>query len=304
MIFSKIRFYKLSDDFSIDEKSLSDSISPFIFKKIDKNQVSSHGFVNPFTQYPDKPVYGVGDGFLLTIREDSKPIPASALKRKVSFRIKELEKSKGGDKATKDEKQDIKEQVISEILSAFPPDFIKTKFIEFLVFPKQKLIALNSTSAKDCEFALSVMRGALGSLSAFEFEPVGIPSTIMTSWLQDGESVPDEFSVLDECQLRDSGDEKGAVAHCKKQDLASDEVTGHIDAGKEVIMLYVEWNDSLRFKLKSDLTIASISYTDVLKETLKTDSGDGKAIQKFDADLALISGNIKMLAPSLLKAFA
>lgn len=302
MLFGKVKFYKINKDFPIDEQSLTNSLSKYLFQKIDRTQVSTQGFVNPFSQYADKPVYGMTGAFMVCLREDSKPIPASAIKRKTNFRVRELEKKKG-EKATKEEKDDIKDQVTSEMVSQFPLDFVKTKHVNAIIFPKNNLLAIDTTSSKDCELIMAMLRTAIGTLPVIEFEADSMPTMVMTEWLRDSSSVPDSIELGHECQLKDESDEKGAVVACKNQELASDEIEAHLDAGKVVSMVSVEWNDSLRFKIKDDLTIVGISYTDFLKERLKDDSGEGKAPEKFDAELAIAVENLRMLAPNILEMF-
>lgn len=302
MLFNKVKFFKINKDFPVDESSLTKSLEAHLFTKIDKTQMSTQGFVNPFTHYADKPVYGMSGTFMVTLREDSKSIPAAAVKRKANLRIKELEKSKG-EKASKDEKIDIKDQVLSEMCSAFPHDFVKDKYISAIIFPKEKLIAIDSVSDKDCELILTMLRTSIGTLPVIEFESDSIPTQVMTDWLKDESSVPDELNLLQECQLKDELDDGGAVATFKNQELNCDEIEGHLDAGKVASIVAVEWNDSLKFKIREDLTIHGVSYTDFVKDRLKDDSGEGAPIQKFDAEVALTVENLRMLAPNLLEIF-
>lgn len=304
MLFSKTKFYKINKDFPINEQSLNQSLSKYLFKKIEKSQLSTQGFVNPFSLYPDNAVYVMSGAFMVCLREDSKSIPASAVKRKVLYRVRELEKNRGGEKASKEEKDDIKEQVLSEMISSFPLDFVKTKHINAIIFPKSNLLAIDSTSSKDCELMMAMLRTAIGTLPVIEFESDSIPSTVMTGWLRDTSSLPDELQLGEECQLKDEADDRGAVVVCKNQDLTSDEIECHLDSGKVVSMLAVEWNDSLFFKIKDDLTIVGASYTDFVKERIKDDSGEGKAPEKFDAELAITVENLQMLAPNLIAMFS
>jgi len=303
MLFSKVKFFKINKDFPIDEKSLSQSLNAHLFTKIEKTQISTQGFVNPFNQFANNPVYGVSGSFLVTLREDSKSIPPSAVKRKTDYRVRELEKKKG-EAASKEDKLEIKEQVLSEMISAFPLDFIKTKYINAIIFPSEQYIAIDSVSTKDCESMKGMLKASIGALPVIDYECDSMPSSVMTSWLQDEENVPDELTILQECQLKDDVDERGAVVHCKNQDLSAEEVESHLDAGKVAVMIAVEWNDSLKFKLKEDLTIQGISYSELMKERLKDDCGDGAASSRFDAELALTVESLRMLAPNILQIFA
>lgn len=303
MLFSKVKYYRLTKPLSLAENDLRRSLEPSLFRPIEKSQVSCQGFVNPQNLRSENPIHGVTDTFLLCLRIDSKSIPASTVKKKTLDRVRQLEKSKG-DKASKEEKEDIKEQVTSEMVSSYPLDFVKSKHVYVLLMPNEDLIAINSASPGECELVLSMLRKVLGSLPVVEFEVGSMPSAVMTQWLKDESDVPDEIIILQEAQLRDELDEKGATAHIKNQDLTSEEIMTHLESGKVVIMLSVEWNDSLSFKIKDDLTIVGISYTEFLKERLKSEGEGADAMQKFDSEIVLTVESLKQLAPNLQQLFA
>ena len=302
MLFSKFRIFKFSEAFELSDQQIADMLSASLFKRIERPQVQSSGFVNPFTLYPDKPVYSRSGFVLLTLRVDSKPIPASAVKAKVKQRVKEAEKRNNGEKLAKEEKEAIKEQVTSEMIANFPMEFVKTKHIYALFLREEQVLLVNSTSSSDIELILGSIRGAFGSLPVMDFETLSAPMLVMSSWLQN-EKAASSFEILDECQMRDVSDEKGAVVQFKKHDLSATEVVSHLDNGMGVSMLSLLWNDSLKFKLRSDLAITGVAYSDILKESLKERSSDGGASKSFDAEIFTFTENAAMLIPSLETAF-
>lgn len=303
MIFPQARYFKISKQLDLTEANISKSLDQFLFKNIEKTQQSTSGFVNPFSQYQKNPVYGMSGAYMVCLRTDSKTIPPSAVKRKTDKKVKEQEKVRG-EKLNKADKDDIKEQVLSEMLAAFPLDFVKTKYVYGIIYIKEQLFVIDTASDADAELITTLLRRALGVFPVLDLESNSSPSVVMTSWLQDEDNIPDEVEVKQECQLVDAADEVGSAVHCKKQDLFAEEVAGHIDAGKEVSMIHVLWNDSLEFKLRSNLTISGIKLTDLLKEQLKQDAGEGGMAEKFDAEVAVVVDNMRMLAPYLLKIFS
>lgn len=296
-----MKVYQIKDGFSVNEQKLDGSLSSSKFKDIDRTQVTSSGFVNPLSKSVESFVHGVSDAFLVTLRLDSKSIPAAAVNKKTKQRIKDLEARKL-DKATKDEKTEIKEAVLAELTASFPVDFIKTNYLSALIMPSDGFIIVDSTSTTQCELILSKLRSALGSLPIIDFETESLPSQIMTDWVKTGD-LPEEIALLGNCSLVDESTDAGSQAVLKNYELSSDEILGLVDAGMVVSQISLVWNDSLNMKIDADLAISGVGYTDVLKEQNKESSKESDFASRFDAELYIITENIKMLLPNLQQIF-
>lgn len=301
MLFSKMKVYQIKDGFSVNEQQLNTALSGSKFKDVDRSQISSSGFVNPLSKSLDSFVHGVSDAFMVTIRIDSKSIPAAAVNKKTKQRIKDLEARKL-DKATKDEKTEIKEAVLAELTASFPVDFIKTSFISALIMPADGFIVVDSTSTTQCELVLSRLRSAIGSLPIVDFETESLPSQVMTEWVKTGD-LPDEIKLLGNCSLVDESTDAGSQAVLKNYELNSDEILGLVDAGMVVSHIALVWNDSLNMKLDADLAITGVGYTDLLKEQNKDSEKGGDFATRFDSELYMVTENIKMLLPNLQDIF-
>lgn len=301
MLFSKMKIYQLKGGFSVNEQQLNTALSGSKFKEVDRTQLTSAGFVNPLSKSLDSFVHGVSDAFMVTLRVDSKSIPAAAVNKKTKHRIKDLEARKL-DKATKDEKAEIKDAVLAELTASFPVDFIKTSFISALIMPADGFVIVDSTSATQCELILSRLRSAIGSLPVIDFETESLPSQVMTEWVKTGD-LPDEIKLLGNCSLVDESTDAGSQAVLKNYELNSDEILGLVDAGMVVSHIALVWNDSLNMKLDADLAISGVGYTDLLKEQNKDSEKDGDFASRFDAQLYIVTANIKMLLPNLQDIF-
>lgn len=301
MLFSKMKIYQVKDGFSVNEQQLNTALSGSKFKDVDRTQLTSVGFVNPLSKSLDNFVHGVSDAFMVTLRVDSKSIPAAAVNKKTKQRIKDLEARKL-DKATKDEKTEIKDAVLAELTASFPVDFIKTSFISALIMPADGFVIVDSTSTTQCELILSRLRSAIGSFPIIDFETESLPSQVMTEWVKTGD-LPDEIKLLGNCSLVDESTDAGSQAVLKNYELNSDEILGLVDAGMVVSHIALVWNDSLNMKLDADLAISGVGYTDLLKEQNKDSEKDGDFASRFDAQLYMVTANIKMLLPNLQDIF-
>ncbi|MDE9443907.1 recombination-associated protein RdgC, partial [Xenorhabdus bovienii] len=91
------------------------------------------------------------------------------------------------------------------------------------------------------------------------------------------------------------------VIRCKHQDLITDEIATHIESGKYVTKLALEWEERIQFTLSDDFTIKKIKFSEALRE--QNDDIDREDFaQRFDADFVLFSGELSRMFDSLINA--
>jgi recombination associated protein RdgC len=122
----------------------------------------------------------------------------------------------------------------------------------------------------------------------------------MTQWLRD-ENIPEDMLLGDECELRESS-EDGSILRCKRQDLSAEEVTMHLNAGKQAYKVAIEWGEKFSAILNDDLTIKRLKFDDTLLAEAD-DEGADDAAAKFDADFAIMTLTLAAFLPRLLEYF-
>lgn len=80
--------------------------------------------------------------------------------------------------------------------------------------------------------------------------------------------------------------------------LEAEEIAKHITGGKEVTKLAMTWYDRISFVLHENGQIKRLQALDLLKEQADSDAQD----DAFDADFALMTGELKKLLPALVDA--
>ena len=84
--------------------------------------------------------------------------------------------------------------------------------------------------------------------------------------------------------------------------MTGDEIRGHLEAGKQVTQLGLIWSERVAFVLDEALVIRRLRFLDVVRETLR-ESGTDSPEAIFDAEFALMTGELALLLPRLLEVF-
>jgi recombination associated protein RdgC len=116
----------------------------------------------------------------------------------------------------------------------------------------------------------------------------------MSEWLSSKEA-PAGFSIDRECELKQPDSEKSTVRYARHT-LDIDEVGEHIKQGKLPTQLALTWNNRVSFVLTETLALKKIKLLDVVIEGAAKEDGG------FDADVAIITGELRQLIPDLLEA--
>ena len=139
----------------------------------------------------------------------------------------------------------------------------------------------------------------MGSLPVRPLSVKIAPSATLTDWVKTQQAAPD-FFVLDECELRDTG-EDGGIVRCKRQDLTSDEIQLHLSTGKQVTQLALAWQDKLSFVLDDKMVIKRLRFEELLQDQAEEDGGE-EALSQLDASFTLMMLTFGDFLPALFEA--
>jgi recombination associated protein RdgC len=127
------------------------------------------------------------------------------------------------------------------------------------------------------------------------------PASAMAVWLAEKEA-PAGFSIDRECELKQPDTEKATVRYARHT-LDIDEVGEHVRQGKLPTQLALTWAGRVSFVLTEALTLKKIKLLDVVLEGSGADAGASQKDEGgFDADVALFTGELKLLIPALIEA--
>jgi recombination associated protein RdgC len=243
----------------------------------------------------------VGGHMLLKLCTEKRAVPSSAVKAAVDERVEKYKAETGNERVPSKVKKEFKEEVLLDLL---PRAFSKRSTTLIWVDPENRMLVVDSGSLAGADRVVSSLLAALlevpGGGPALDLEMVQTqesPAVSMSHWLSTREA-PWRFTVDRDCELK-TPDEQKATVRYSRHTLEIDEVAQHITAGKVPTQLALTWNDRVSFVLTEAGQVRKLKLLDVVMEGVDK---PGKGEDGFDADAAILTGELSALIPDLLEA--
>jgi recombination associated protein RdgC len=296
MWFRNLLVYRLTQDLPFDAQALETALAAKPARPCASQELSTYGFIAPFGKGEDAPLVHVSQDFMLiAARKEDRILPGSVVRDALKEKVEEIEAEQMR-KVYKKERDQIKDEIIQAFL---PRAFIRRSATFAAIAPKLGLILVNAASPKRAEDLLSTLREAIGSLPVRPLTVKVAPTATLTEWVKTQQAA-EHFTVLDECELRDT-QEDGGIIRCKRQDLTSEEIQLHLSAGKQVTQLSLAWQDKLSFVLDDKTIIKRLRFEDLLQDQAEQDGGDD-ALGQQDASFTLMMLTFGEFLPQLFEA--
>ena len=273
---------------SLDVSEIEARLAACALKPVGPLELSSRGFIPPFGRDAEALSHRIGDALWLTVGNEDKLLPGAVVNDLLQKKLAELEQKEGRRPGGRTRKR-LKEDLVHELL---PRAFVRPGRTDALLDLEHGLCVVDTSSRKSGENVVSEIRHALGSFPALPLNAEVAPRAVLTGWIA-GEPLPDGLSLGDECELKDAAD-KGAVVKCQRQELQSDEIGRHLEAGKQVTRLALTLDDHVSFVLGEDLVIRKFKLLDGAVDQLESTERDDLHAE-LDARFALMSGEVKRL---------
>lgn len=294
--FKNALIYRLTNPMAMMARlpTLEENLKQFQFTPCGSQDMARTGWV-PATEQHQTLVHQANGQFLLTIQKQEKIIPGPVIKQHLNARITKLETEQGR-RLKKTEKDALKDEVLHSLL---PRAFVKNSRTQLWIDITNGLIVVDASSAKRAEDALALLRKSLGSLPVVPLTTENPVELTTTEWVRSG-NAPTDFTIGDSAELKAILTD-GGVARVKKQDLTSDEIATHIEAGKVVTKLAMDWQQRVTFTLTDSMTLNRVKFCDeLIGQNDDIDRED--VLTRFDADFVLMTGELSALIKQLITA--
>ncbi len=282
MWFKNAKLYQLTQPLTFSDDNLQDCLTNVIFRPCGSQELATMGFTPPLAD--SQQLFHVANGrYLFTLKKQERILPAAVINAELAEKVAQLEQETGSPVGKKAQ-QDLKQDIIARLL---PQAFTKNSYSHGFICLTNKLVVIDASADGKAETLLAMLRKALGSLPVVPLCRSGI-QTYLTNWVTD--NPPEKIQLLTDIELK-AQDDEAAVARCKNQDVQAEEVLRHIDAGKWVEKLGIDYSEQLTCMIESDGSIKRIKYADALKDENQDIPKDQMAA-RLDADFVLMSSEL------------
>ncbi|MDG2517586.1 MULTISPECIES: recombination-associated protein RdgC [Lysobacter] len=286
MFFRNLTLFRFPTTTKFDD--LDSGLTECQLRAVGPLELSSRGFISPFGRDSDEMSHKRSDATWLAVGGEDKILPGSVVNDMLNKKLSEIEAKEGRKPGGKTRKR-IKDELITDLL---PRAFVKPSRTDALIDTGLGVVAVDTSSRKSGENVVSEIRRALGSFPALPLNAEVAPRSVLTGWVA-GEPLPEGLSLGDECELRDPIDQ-GAVVKVQRMELQSDEITKHLESGKQVTRLALTLDDHVSFVLGEDLVVRKFKLLDgAVDELESTERDDLRA--ELDARFVLMAGEFRRL---------
>jgi len=273
---------------------LQDRLATSRFVECGATQMESAGFVEPRGEKHAALVETIGGQLILRLCDERKAVPASVIKTELEARLTKIEADTGRRPKGKAAKE-LKEEIVHSLL---PRAFAKRSATWVWIAPKTGWLVIGAASLKKADAITGRLVELLGGgivLTLLQTEIA--PTTAMAEWLSDKQA-PAGFTIDRDCELKQPDSEKAAVRYARHT-LDIDQVGEHIREGKLPTQLALTWAGRVSFVLTEAMTLKKIKLLDVVLEGQTSGAKDDGG---FDADVAISTGELRLLIPDLIAA--
>ncbi|MEG7435901.1 recombination-associated protein RdgC [Serratia marcescens] len=293
--FKNLMVYRLSREVALNADEMEKQLSAFAFTPCGSQDMAKTGWVSPMGSHSDALTHAVNGQIVICARKEEKILPSPVIKPELQAKIERLAAEQHR-KLKKTEKDALKDEVLHSLL---PRAFSRFNQTFMWIDTVNDLIMVDAASAKRAEDTLALLRKSLGSLPVVPLTMESPIELTLTEWVRSGE-MPAGFAIQDEAELK-AILEEGGVIRCKKQNLISDEIAVHIEAGKLVTKLAVDWQERIQLMLSDDGSLKRLKFADTLREQNDDIDRDDFA-QRFDADFILMTSELAALIKNTIEA--
>lgn len=250
------------------------------FHHCQAQELSTIGFAPLFGRAAPVMAFSTGPHHFMRLIEESKLLPSTVIRQVLDEEIDQKQADLGRD-LQKNEIKTLKTAVTSKLLEQA---FSCQREMLVYINSDKNFAVVSVSSAKRAEKAIAMLREAFyGSFKARPYQPRCPVQDRMTSWIKNQE-LPEDITLGTDATLK-SSDDVGATVRVARDDLQSEEIQTHINAGKVITEIQLIFREDVSFVLTADLVLKRVRPEDQYMEKTLPDSSDDPVL---DAQALLI----------------
>lgn len=293
-MFKNASIFKITQPNPILIATLDKAMVEKEFVPCGSSQERSVGWVPPRGSEHDAMVENIGGHLIMRLMVETKSVPASAVRDAVDAKCKQLLATTGR-KPGKKKKREIAEDTRLALLPmAFPVRSSTLIWID----PTAGLLVVDSASQARLDEVVTQLVWLIDDVVIQSRNTETAPAAAMAGWLFAREDLQNGFDIGRACILK-ACDESKAVVRYTRHSLDTDEVRQHISHGKMPTSLALTYNDRVSFTLTDSGQLTKLDFLEVVFEDK---SQSDVAADSFDADVAIMTGELSQLIVELTDA--
>ncbi|MGE5493558.1 MAG: recombination-associated protein RdgC [Actinomycetota bacterium] len=292
MWFRNLQIYRLPTPWNIELTALEEQLGRGPFIPCPSNEPMSRGWISP--RGDGALVHSLNRQWMIALAVEQRLLPSSVVNQVAQERAEEMEAQQGYKPGRKQMKE-LRERVSEELM---PRAFTRRRKTYVWADPVNGWLCVDASSPSKAEEVIEHLRWSLDDFPLALVKTQLSPTSAMADWLASGEG-PAGFTIDRDCELKAVGEEKAAVRYVRHP-LEGSDVKDHLASGKLPTRLALTWNDRISFILTEKLEIKRLTFLDLLKE--EAEKSAEVADEQFDADFALMTGELARFLPDLLEA--
>ena len=295
LLFKNLIIYRFTQPFTLSGMELEEQLKQKLFRSCGSQDMTTYGWVPSLGKGSKALVHENNGCLLICAAKEERILPASVITDAVEEKIDTIETEQDRQVFSK-ERSHIRSDTIMEFL---PKAFTRQKITRAYIDKKEGWLVVNASSFKQSEDLTSCLRECIGSLPVTIPPVKNQPGSVMTQWL-DSRQLPDGFTLCYACELHEPGEDGGTII-ARDEDLNTDAIHQHLESGKRVSKLHIEWGDTLHGLLTDDLRFTRLKFSDLFHDQLDYNHADTLQ-QQLDADFAMMSDTLRRFLNALMKA--
>ncbi|AUL49226.1 recombination associated protein [Bordetella trematum] len=292
MWFKNLKIYRLSAPWTLTGEQLEESLAKHAYRQGNNLEMQTLGWISPRENASLS--HSINGQILLSLRAEKKLLPSTVVNQVARARAQEIEEQQGYKPGRKQMKE-IKERVTDELM---PRAFSIYRDTRVWIDTRNHWLVIDAAASAKADEVIGMLVKTVDPLPLENLYVAQSPAAAMTGWLAADEA-PANFSIDQDTELRASGESRAAIRYVKHS-IDADDVRRHIQSGKQCTRLAMTWADRVSFVLTEAMDVKRVTPLDVLKE-----NPDNLALnddEKFDSDMALMTGELAKLMTELVEA--
>jgi recombination associated protein RdgC len=292
MWFKNLVVHRLPADWSLSPLDLEAQLAGRTLQPVGPLEMMSRGWVAPAPT--NRLVHSVGSQQLIALAADQRLLPASVIRQAVKERAEALAQEQGFPVGRR-QMRELKMRVADELR---PRAFTRRRVTRAWLDPVGRWFGVEAAGAPRAEELGETLRDTLGSFPVTLLDTARPPHVAMAGWLRQGDA-PLRFAIDQDLELQ-AADRSKATIRYSHHPLDGKQIQQHLQNGMTVTRLGLTWKDRISFVLTDKLHLKRIQFLELEKDV--ADGGETDAGQQFDADFAVMAGELSALLGELVEA--